>query len=94
MDRENIVAWAGDVRSYCKDKEDIAGAYSVRLLNKKQLVIIVDDMSKDSVLDYNMYAFELRGRYLDIYDFMVIDIEAFESLKCEFESCNEVYKRG
>lgn len=90
----NAVAWTEDIKKYCADKNDIRCAYSVRFLNNKQLVIVVDDMSQDSVLEYNMFAFELRDKYPDIYDFMVIDADAFDSLKDEFETCNEVYKRG
>lgn len=80
----NSFEWAEELKRYCGQKADIRAAYSVRFLNKMQLVIVMDDMSKDSVLEHNESAFCLRSRYSsNIHDFMVIDIEAFSYMKDE-----------
>lgn len=91
----NSFEWAEELKGYCRQKADIRAAYSVRFLNKMQIVIVMDDMSNDSVLEHNEFAFCLRSRYSsNIHDFMVIDIEAFSYMKDEFEMCKEIYKRG
>mgnify|MGYP003419949407 CR=1 FL=1 len=86
--------WISDLKDYCKEKADIQKAYSVMFLQKRQLIVVVDDMANDNVLDYNMFAFELRNNHRELKDFMVIDAEAFEHIKNEFDACKEVYRRG
>lgn len=90
----NSSEWMEELKAYCKQRLDIDAAYSVRFLNKTQLVIVMDDMSQDSVLEHNEFAFGLRNKHSNISDFMVIDIESFSCMKDEFETCKEIYKRG
>lgn len=89
----NAYAWSDEVERYCSEKHDIAMSVVVKFLNKTHLIIVVDDMAQDSVLEYNMFAFDLREKYKDIYDFMVIDKAAFLNMKENFESCNDIYNR-
>ncbi len=89
----NSIAWREEMKKFCKKNRDIQSVYSVVFLCKKQLLIIVDDMSSDNVLDYNGFAFEIRNRYREIKDFMVIDRESYDHLKNELEECDEVYRR-
>lgn len=88
------MTWLEELRHFCEKNQDIQSVYSVDFLCKKQLLIIVDDMASDKVLDYNGFAFDLRNRYKEIKDFMVIDRESYNCLKNEFEKCDEVYRRG
>lgn len=90
----NSDMWIDEVCSFCRQKPDIHSACSAMFLYKKHLFIIVDDMAQDSVLDYNLFAFELRGKYPEIKDFMVIDTEAFSRMKDELNLCSDIYKRG
>lgn len=90
----NSIRWKEDVCDFCKQNADICSAYSVMFLHKRQLVIVVDDMTKDTVLNYNMFAFDLRNRYPEINDFMVIDDEAFNHIINEFDTCDDIYRRG
>lgn len=88
------IMWTEDICDFCEQHADIHSVYSVMFLHKRQLIIVVDDMTKDSVLDYNMFAFDMRNRYSEINDFMVIDMDAFNHIINEFDTCDEVYRRG
>lgn len=90
----NSIMWKEDVSNFCKQSSDIQSAYSVMFLHKRQLIIVVDDMTRDTVLDYNEFAFDLRVKYPEISDFMVIDIAAFNHIINEFDTCENIYKRG
>ncbi len=90
----NAVPWADKVQAYFSDKKDVISVYAVKYLHENQMIIVVDDMTSDNVLEYNMFAFQVRNKYPELYDFMVIDLKSYEMMRDEFEKISNVYVRG
>ena len=62
--------------------------------NVTEVVVVVDDSTQEHVLDYNEFLFEIRSKYDEIHDFMVIDEVLKAALPAMYTRVNSVYKRG
>jgi len=83
-----------DITAYCFNNQDIESVYFVTIDNKKELIIIVDDICSEAVFDHNTFAFELRAINNEIYDFMVLDNNSLNGMMSLISDMKEVYKRG
>lgn len=90
----NKCRWHGELIEFCKSKDDIAKAISAKNGGKTEFIIVMDDSSVDRVLEYNGFAFDLRRKYDEIYDFMVLDANTSNGIGQMFEEINVLYERG
>lgn len=85
--------WQEDLVRFCRAKGDIAKALGVKNAGKEEFIIIMDDSSVDSVLDYNEFAFGLREKHKEIHDFMVLDVNTSKGIEQMYEEVNVLYER-
>ncbi len=91
----NDSEWYEELKEFCEKKENIVSAFAVsNNKEKEEFIILVDDVTDDSVLEYNEFAFELRTKYSNIYDFMIIDTNMEESINSMFHNKEKIYMRG
>lgn len=86
--------WVGDLVSWAKTIEDAKELLICENGNVMEIVVVVDDSTKDHVLDYNEFLFEIRGKYDEIHDFMVLDDELRAALPAMYTQVKCIYKRG
>ncbi len=86
--------WHKELIEFCRERDDIVKAVSTKNNGQTEFIIIMDDSSTDTVLDYNGFAFELRRKYDEIYDFMVLDVNTSKGIEQMFEDINVLYERG
>ncbi len=86
--------WRDELISFCKKRSNIVSAFVVSNNGKDEFVIFMDDVTDESVLEYNEFGFELRAKYDDIHDFMILDVDMKESIKNMFANKEKVYERG
>ena len=86
--------WHKELIEFCRGKDDIVRAMDAKNNGQKEFIIIMDDSSVDTVLDYNGFAFDLRRKYDEIYDFMVLDVNTSKGIEQMFEEINVLYERG
>ena len=55
----------------------------------------MDDSTIDeNVLQYNDFGFEMLKKYVEINDFMVLDVITCSGIEYMFDEVNTIYKRG
>lgn len=86
--------WREELKVFCKGKENIVSAFAVSNSGKEEFIILMDDVTDDSVLEYNEFAFELRAKYSNIHDFMILDVNMEESIASMFHKKERIYMRG
>lgn len=86
--------WHKELIEFCMGKDDIVKAMDAKNNGQTEFIIIMDDSSVDTVLDYNGFAFDLRRKYDEIYDFMVLDVNTSKGIEQMFEEINVLYERG
>lgn len=88
-------AWKNDLKKYCSSHSDINKALSVsKSNNSREFIIIMDDSTKDSVLDYNEFGYQLREKYPDrIDDFMVLDVDTSKGITDSYDEIEYLYER-
>ena len=74
--------------------QDINRALLCEKSDGEELVIIMDDSSNDTVLDYNEYCFNLQKKYKAITDFMVLDNATSKGIQYMYMKINVIYERG
>jgi hypothetical protein len=80
---------------FCQSKDDIVMAYEVRKDNEQAFIIVMDDSTIDeNVLQYNDFGFEMLKKYVEINDFMVLDVITCSGIEYMFDEVNTIYKRG
>ncbi len=87
-------AWRDELILFCKNRRNIVSAFIVSNNGKDEFVIFMDDVTDESVLEYNEFAFELRAKYDDIHDFMILDVGMKESIDNMFSNKEKIYERG
>ena len=90
----NDSEWQEELISFCRKKENIISAFVVSNGEKEEFIILMDDVTDDSVLEYNEFAFELRARYSGIHDFMILDANMEASIHSMFYNKEKIYERG
>lgn len=90
----NKCGWHRELIEFCKSKNDIVKAISAKNGGKTEFIIVMDDSSVDEVLEYNGFAFDLRRKYDEIHDFMVLDVNTSNGIGQMFEEINVLYERG
>lgn len=90
----NDSEWREELKVFCKKKQNIVSAFEVSNSGKEEFVILMDDVTDDSVLEYNEFAFELRAKYSNIHDFMILDADMEESINSMFYNKEIIYERG
>lgn len=88
--------WKNELRKYCASHRDINKALSASKNNDSQefIVIIMDDSTNDSVLDYNEFGYQLREKYPDsIDDFMVLDVDISKGITDPYDQIDYLYER-
>lgn len=83
-------SWQNELVEFCKDKTDIKGAYRAFNDGQKEFVIMMEDSTKDSYFDYADFCFDLRSRYSEIHDFMILD-GTVNDLNSLFERVEKIY---
>ena len=73
-----------DVKSVCLCKS---------IEEKLVVIIIVDDTTKEHILDYNDFMFAMRELYENLSDFMIIDTEYDTCTKYMFNDIESIYNR-
>ena len=87
--------WQEDLVEFCQSKDDIVMAYEVRKDNEQAFIIVMDDSTIDeNVLQYNDFGFEMLKKYVEINDFMVLDVITCSGIEYMFDEVNTIYKRG
>ena len=61
---------------------------------KTEFIIVMDDSSVDEVLEYNGFAFDLRRKFDESHDFMVLEVNTSNGIGQMFEEINVLYERG
>ena len=77
-----------------KELNDISEVYICKNSNLSNIVLVVEDTTKEHILDYYEFLFELRDKYEGIHDFMIIDKEYRNLASSMYEETNCIYKRG
>lgn len=90
----NDSEWREELKAFCKRKQNIVSAFEVSNSGKEEFIILMDDVTDDSVLEYNEFAFELRAKHSNIHDFMVLDVNMEESINSMFYNKEIIYERG
>ena len=88
--------WKNELRKYCASHRDINKALSASRNNDRQefIIIIMDDSTNDSVLDYNEFGYQLREKYPDsIDDFMVLDVDTSKGITDSYDQMDYLYER-
>lgn len=86
--------WVSDLLAWINELSDASELLVCENNNATEVVVVVDDSTQDHVLDYNEFLFEIRSKYDEIHDFMVIDEELKAALPAMYTKVNCVYKRG
>lgn len=86
--------WREELKVFCKEKENIVSAFAVSNSGKEEFIILMDDVTDDSALEYNEFAFELRAKYSNVHDFMILDANMEESINSMFQKKERIYMRG
>lgn len=86
--------WREELVSFCRKKENIVSAFVVSNDEKEEFIILMDDVTDESVLEYNEFAFELRARHSNIHDFMILDSNMEASINNMFYNKDKIYERG
>ena len=66
---------------FAKEHQDIKAALIYANNDISDIVIVVDDTTKDAVLSYNDFLFDMRDRYSEVHDFMIVDEDMLEAVK-------------
>lgn len=85
--------WHTELITFCKEKNNIHSAYAVSNKNREEFIIVMDDSTDESVLDYNEFGFNLREKFNTIHDFMVLDVGMLSSINSMFEKIEKIYER-
>lgn len=85
--------WKEELIEYCKERHNIAKLLIASKNGCKEFIIIMDDSTDDSVLEYNEYAFEVRKKYDEISDFMILDINTSKGIEYMYDEIDMLYER-
>lgn len=86
--------WVGTLLTWVKSLEDARELLICENNSVTEIVVIVDDSTKDHVLDYNEFLFDIREKYTEVHDFMIIDDELKAALPAMYTQVTNIYKRG
>lgn len=86
--------WISDIIEFSKGKEDIEEFFVGENDLVKDVILIVDDTTEEHILDYNEFLFNIRDKYDEIHDFMVIDECMKSAINAMYNVVSCIYKRG
>jgi len=86
--------WVNKLLNFCEEKEDIYQLLLGENNSEKEVIVVVDDTTKEWVLDYNEFLFDIRDEYEEIEDFMVIDRIMLPAVDSMYKEVNCLYERG
>ncbi|MBD5548594.1 MAG: hypothetical protein HDQ97_14585 [Lachnospiraceae bacterium] len=78
---------------FAKEHQDIKAALICANNDISDIVIVVDDTTKDAVLSYNDFLFDIRDSYSEVHDFMIVDEDMLEAVNVMYESQRWIYQR-
>lgn len=90
----NRCKWHEELIAFCQSKTDIVKAIIAKNSGQTEFIIVMEDSLSDAVLDYNGFAFDLRRKYKEISDFMILDVNTSKGIGQMFEEINVLYERG
>ena len=90
----NDISWVNEVLCFCKENEEIQSVYIGNKENIKEIIFTVDDSTSEDVLEYNDFMFNIREKYDEVHDFMVIDKSMKEVLDAMYLTIESIYTRG
>lgn len=83
-----------EMLSYYASKKDVCELYLCRNNQIISFIVVMEDSTSDTVFEYNEFGFELSGKYQEIEDFMIIDVEEAEGCLGLLKNYNLIYRRG
>lgn len=83
-----------EVIDFCRVNEDISEFLIGSNDNINDIVLIVDDSTKENVLDYNDFLFKIRRDKSEINDFLVVDSFMLNAVCAMYKNLKSIYKRG
>lgn len=86
--------WRDELIAFCEKKGNITSAFVVSNGGKEEFIILMDDVTDDSVLEYNEFAFELRAKHNKIHDFMILDASMKDGIDGMFSKIEKIFERG
>ena len=93
--KDKSKAWKSAIIKFAKERPDIRSVNVVTTYDDMwEVVIVVEDTTKENVLDYNDFLFEVREKYNSMKDFMVIDENMKTALDSMYKRIEIIYKRS
>lgn len=83
-----------EIHSFCVNHNDITEVYLGINNKRKELVVLVDDSTKEETVDYNDFFFDIRDKYEEIDDFMIMDDFMKDSISAMYSNRETLYTRG
>ncbi len=97
---ETVQKWNGkdnvyllEIVLFAKEHQDIKAVLIYANNDISDIVIVVDDTTKDAVLSYNDFLFDIRDSYSEVHDFMIVDEDMLEAVNVMYESQRWIYQR-
>ncbi len=91
---EHTKEWINAILTWISGLDDASEMLICENDSVTEVVVVVDDSTQEHVLDYNEFLFEIRSKYEEVHDFMVIDEMLKTALPAMYTAVNSVYKRG
>lgn len=88
------VEYYKEVIKFCREHHDISEALLGDNCEKKDIILLVDDSTKEEVLDYNDFMFEVRENYSEVDDFIIIDNFMKSAIEAMYHNLECIYVRG
>lgn len=93
-DETNERAWYKELKTFGKNHSDIAQILETENEGIREFIIIMDDSTKDSVLDYNDFGFTILRKYKKyLNDFMVLDKNTAVGVMHMYSQVQTIYMR-
>lgn len=86
--------WKDEVILFCRNNSDIVSAMTGIKDDGQDLIIVMEDSTSDNVLDYNEFCFQMKEKYNEPDDFMVLDCNTAKGIECLYKKINTIYERG
>lgn len=79
------------IKEFCSDKQDILYVLLGHNNEKDELVLVMQDSTKDNVLDYNDFCFQIKNEFAGIDDFLVLDINTVSGIYYQYTGMDILY---